>query len=58
MLQPAAPSTVGSVGCTGRGRGRSSSLCLFHVTAIVKLEAVLRENMSSAASGVVVVSLA
>jgi hypothetical protein len=59
MLQPAAaPSMVGSVGCTGQGRGRSSGLLLCNVTVIVKLEAVLRGNVSQATGGAVVVSLA
>ena len=42
----------------GQGRGRSNDLCLFNVTVIVKLDAVLRGNVSLAASGAVVIRLA
>jgi hypothetical protein len=42
---------------TGRGRGRLSGLCLFNVTVIVKLVAVLWGNVRQATSGTVIVSL-
>ena len=58
MLNRAALTTVGRAGCTGPGRGRLSGLCLFHVTAIVKLEAALWGNVPQAAGGAVVVNLA
>jgi hypothetical protein len=57
-FNPAAPSTVGTVGCTGQGRGRLRSLCLVNVTVIVKLEAFLGGNVPQAASGAVVINLA
>lgn len=57
-FNPAAPSTVGRVGCTGQGRDRLRDLCLLKVTVIVKLEAFLGGNVSPAASGAVVVHLA
>ena len=53
-----ASAAVGRVDCTAQGRGRLSGLCLFNVTVIVKLEAVLWGNVPQATGGAVVVNLA